>query len=47
MSGATAAGIDAMKVYNDWPFYNGKIIPENLAEKIKNWKNLFEDKALT
>lgn len=23
LSGAAAAGIDAMKVYNDWPFYNG------------------------
>ncbi len=22
-SGTIAAGIDAMKVFNDWPFYNG------------------------
>jgi heme a synthase len=46
MSGACAAGIDAMKVFNDWPFYNGSITPPNLFEKEPLWKNFFENKGL-
>ena len=45
-SGAIAAGIDAMKVYNDWPFYNGKFYPEKLKEVQLKVTEIFENKAL-
>ena len=46
MSGACAAGIDAMKVFNDWPLYNGSLFPPNMLEKHPLWKNFFENKGL-
>ena len=45
-SGACAAGIDAMKVFNDWPLYNGGIVPPNLWESEKGIRNFFENKSL-
>ncbi len=49
VTGACVAGISSGKVLNDWPFYNGEIIPQKLLEKNKYpvWRNLFEGQAMT
>jgi cytochrome c oxidase assembly protein subunit 15 len=46
MSGACAAGIDAMKVFNDWPYYNGALLPPNILGRDPLWSNFFENKGL-
>jgi len=45
LSGACAAGIDAGKVFNDWPFYNGSLLPPNMFSVSPIFKNLFENKG--
>lgn len=45
LSGACVAGIDAGKVFNDWPFYNGQLLPPNMMEKIPAIKNIFENRG--
>ncbi len=46
MSGSCVAGIDAGKVFNDWPFYNGEIVPAKIYNSIPFWKNFFENKGM-
>lgn len=46
ISGAAAAGTDAMKVFNDWPWFNGHIFPEELKNMNFKLKDLFENKVL-
>jgi len=45
MTGVTVAGIDAGKVFNDWPLMNGKFIPDGYLAKSPALKNFFENAA--
>jgi cytochrome c oxidase assembly protein subunit 15 len=46
ISGAVVAGIDAGKVFNTWPLYNGNLVPGNMFSKVPSWKNWFENLGL-
>ncbi|CAD6192459.1 unnamed protein product [Caenorhabditis auriculariae] len=41
--GAFVAGLDAGLVYNSWPKFADKWIPENLMARSPTWKNFFEN----
>ncbi|PAV84124.1 hypothetical protein WR25_27241 [Diploscapter pachys] len=41
--GAFVAGLDAGLVYNSWPKYADKWMPENLLSRQPTWKNFFEN----
>jgi cytochrome c oxidase assembly protein subunit 15 len=45
IAGAFVAGLDAGLVYNSWPKYADKWIPENLLSKNPKWKNFFENEV--
>lgn len=45
LSGSAVAGIDAGKVFNDWPLYNGKLLPPKMWETSPVYKNFFENKG--
>jgi len=45
VSGALVAGSNAGFIYNDWPFMNGAIIPDDLFYMTPAWLNLFENHA--
>lgn len=44
-SGAFVAGNDAGHAYNDWPFFAGAWIPEQIWFEKLGWKNFFENTA--
>lgn len=44
-SGAFVAGNDAGHAYNDWPFFAGKLIPEEIWEEKLGIRNIFENTA--
>lgn len=46
ISGAITAGIDAGKVFNDWPWYNNKIFPPEMFKSSPFWHNFFENRGL-
>lgn len=39
------AGLDAGLVYNSWPKYADRWVPENLASRVPAWRNLFENEV--
>jgi cytochrome c oxidase assembly protein subunit 15 len=43
--GAFVAGLDAGLVYNSWPRYADRWIPEELLAKRPLWKNMFENEV--
>ena len=43
LMGAFVAGLDAGLVYNSWPKFADKWIPENMGSRIPFWKNFFEN----
>uniref|UniRef100_A0A914UZZ7 Cytochrome c oxidase assembly protein COX15 n=1 Tax=Plectus sambesii TaxID=2011161 RepID=A0A914UZZ7_9BILA len=43
--GAFVAGLDAGLVYNSWPKYADKWIPDGLTTKEPKWRNLFENQV--
>lgn len=43
--GAFVAGLDAGLVYNSWPKYADRWIPEHLFSKEPVWKNMFENQV--
>lgn len=43
--GAFVAGLDAGLVYNSWPKFADKWIPDELATKEPKWRNLFENQV--
>nr|CRZ24041.1 BMA-COX-15 [Brugia malayi] len=43
--GAFVAGLDAGLVYNSWPKYAGRWLPEDLWLKNPKWSNIFENPA--
>ncbi len=45
LSGGLVAGLNAGYAYNDWPYMNGQIIPEEYADLTPWWLNLFENIA--
>jgi cytochrome c oxidase assembly protein subunit 15 len=45
VSGALVAGSNAGLIYNDWPFMNGEIIPDDLFYMMPVWLNFFENHA--
>jgi heme a synthase len=46
LSGAFVAGNDAGHAYNDWPYYAGEIIPEQIWMDNIGVRNVFENTAL-
>lgn len=42
-SGAFVAGLDAGWVYNSWPKFADRWIPEDLMTRTPKWKNCFEN----
>lgn len=44
-SGAFVAGNDAGHAYNDWPFFAGRVIPEQIWDKQLGYRNVFENTA--
>ena len=46
LSGAFVAGNDAGHAYNDWPYYAGEIIPEQIWMDRLGIRNFFENSAL-
>ncbi|KAK5975166.1 Cytochrome c oxidase assembly protein COX15 [Trichostrongylus colubriformis] len=45
--GAFVAGLDAGLVYNSWPKFAEKWIPENMLTRTPLWKNFFENDVTT
>ena len=45
LMGAFVAGLDAGLVYNSWPKYADKWIPEGILAKTPRWKNFFENEV--
>jgi len=45
LMGAFVAGLDAGLVYNSWPKYADRWIPENLLSRSPKWKNFFENEV--
>ncbi len=45
ISGALVAGSNAGFIYNDWPFMNGDLIPDDLFYMTPAWLNVFENLA--
>lgn len=45
VSGALVAGSNAGFIYNDWPFMNGALVPNDLYDMVPAWLNLFENHA--
>lgn len=45
LSGGLVAGLNAGYAYNDWPYMNGQIIPEEYSDLTPWWLNLFENVA--
>ncbi len=45
LSGGLVAGLNAGYAYNDWPYMNGQIIPEEYGDLTPWWINLFENVA--
>ncbi|CAD5212528.1 unnamed protein product [Bursaphelenchus okinawaensis] len=43
--GGFVAGLDAGLVYNSWPKYADKWLPENMASRVPAWKNFFENEV--
>ena len=46
LSGAFVAGNDAGHAYNDWPYFAGEVIPEQIWMDALGIRNLFENTAL-
>lgn len=44
-SGAFVAGNDAGHAYNDWPFFAGRVIPEQIWDESLGYLNFFENTA--
>ena len=44
--GALVSGIDAGQSYTDWPFMNGKIVPEDIFYLVPGYTNFLENPAL-
>lgn len=45
LSGGLVAGLNAGYAYNDWPYMNGQIVPEEIGDLTPWWINLFENVA--
>lgn len=45
LSGGLVAGLNAGYAYNDWPYMNGQLIPEEYSDLTPWWINLFENVA--
>ena len=45
LSGGLVAGLNAGFAYNDWPLMNGQVFPEEYADIVPFWLNLFENLA--
>lgn len=45
LSGGLVAGLNAGYAYNDWPYMNGQIVPEEYGDLTPWWINLFENVA--
>lgn len=45
LSGGLVAGLNAGYAYNDWPYMNGQIIPEEYGDLTPWWLNPFENVA--
>jgi len=45
LSGGLVAGLNAGYAYNDWPYMNGQIIPEEYGDLTPWWLNFFENVA--
>uniref|UniRef100_A0A7E4ZW93 Cytochrome c oxidase assembly protein COX15 n=1 Tax=Panagrellus redivivus TaxID=6233 RepID=A0A7E4ZW93_PANRE len=43
--GAFVAGLDAGLVYNSWPKYADRWVPEHLMSKVPAWRNFFENQV--
>lgn len=43
--GGFVAGLDAGLVYNSWPKFADKWIPEGLLSKQPAWRNLFDNQV--
>ena len=43
LSGAFVAGLDAGLVYNTWPKFAHRWIPEDILSRSPTWKNFFEN----
>jgi cytochrome c oxidase assembly protein subunit 15 len=45
--GALVAGIDAGKIFNDWPLMNGSFVPADMMHMEPWWRNVFENHGFT
>lgn len=45
LSGGLVAGLNAGYAYNDWPYMNGQVVPEEYGDLTPWWINLFENVA--
>ena len=45
LSGALVAGLDAGRIYNDWPMMQGQFVPEDYGHLTPLWLNPFENVA--
>jgi cytochrome c oxidase assembly protein subunit 15 len=45
LSGALVAGLEAGRIYNDWPLMQGRFFPEDYGLLTPLWLNLFENVA--
>jgi heme a synthase len=45
LSGGLVAGLNAGYAYNDWPYMNGQIVPEEYGDLTPAWINLFDNVA--
>ncbi len=45
LSGALVAGLEAGRIYNDWPWMQGRFIPEDYGRLTPLWLNPFENVA--
>lgn len=43
--GGFVAGLDAGLVYNSWPKFADRWLPENMASRAPLWRNLFENEV--
>jgi cytochrome c oxidase assembly protein subunit 15 len=44
-SGAFVAGNDAGHAFNDWPWFAGRVVPEDIWLSQLGWRNIFENTA--
>lgn len=42
--GAFVAGLDAGRIYTSWPFFDGRIIPEDYLHGLPVWQAIFESR---